>query len=287
MIKLKVKETNTYPLLIHAPGHSSSDHGEIFVTLCHLLSLQILSLKKIPEDHDSSDLDVTIITWKGGPRYKNKDTLIEQFAKLYSIPTVILPYPDIDNFWEGTRHAKITLTTELLKQDIIKTRYFMYLDIGDVLWLESPKKILERYKEHFSGKIVFNAERNHYPKDDRLADMNMPDDLREKWNKVYEFDLAKESTSFRYLNSGMAIGEVSMLKDFMGYIVDENNCTGYHHIPHLVDTIPIKIAQYDNRDCVVTDDNCKLFLCLFNCVAPSLKHQELHMSDVEVSYTSY
>ena len=279
MIKLKVKETNTYPLLVHGAGKGK--RGEIFNTLC-----QILSVQKLPENYDSSNLDVTIITWKGGPRYKNKDTLIEQFARFYSIPTVILPYPDVNDFWEGTKVAKITGTQELLNRDIIKTKYFMYLDIGDVLMLASPHEILERYKEHFSGKIVWNSERNQYPKDDRLVDKSIGKELREKWNNLCEFELAKEGTTFKYLNSGMAIGEVSMLKDFMNYVVDENNCTGYHHVPHLVDTMPIKIAQHDNRDYVVTDDHCKLFFCLFNCVAQHLKHQELHMSDIEISYTS-
>ena len=275
MISLKVKETNTYPLIVHGAGKSKN--AQIFQTLCKLLSTQQR------KDCDNSNLDVTIITWKGGARYKNKDTVLEQCARFYGIPMVILDYPDNKSFWEGTKHAKITLTSELLKSGTIKTKYFMYLDIGDVLLLASPEEILERYKKHFSGKIVFNSERNHYPKDDRLVNLNLSKEFRDKWDKVCEFDFAKTGTNFKYLNSGAAIGETRMLVDFMNYIVDENNCTGYHHVPHLVDTMPIKIAHHDNRDYVVTDDNCELFLCPYN---GTIKSQELHIQDVEISYTS-
>jgi len=278
MISLKVKETNTHPLMVHAAGKAKNN--QIFQTLCQLFHAQQKS------DNDG-DLDVTIITWKGGGRYKNKDTILEQCVRFYKIPTIICEWPDGASFWGGCRH-KITSALHVLNEGIVKTKYVMYLDIGDVLFLDHPSVILERYKDLFPGKLVWNAERNHYPKDE-VINKRFPDidkKTKARFDEVVAFDEAKTHTKFKYLNGGVAIGETQHLKEFLEYATNPENECGYHLSQPITSQFTLRIAQYHNKDRVVLDDKAELIFCPFNCVAPHLKHQELHMSDVEISYTS-
>ena len=150
MVKFKLLETGTSPLIVHGAGKSVN--GEVFQKLKD-------NLFKSPPIHSGNDSDITIVTWKGG-KYRNQETLLEQVAKYYGFSLLILYWKDSAFTWAACRD-KITTTLTAINDGLIKTKYVMYLDIGDVLLLEHPTIILEKYLELFPNKLVWNGERNH------------------------------------------------------------------------------------------------------------------------------
>ena len=276
MVKFKLLETGTSPLIVHGAG--KSQNGEVFQKLKN-------ELFKNPPTHMGNDSDITIITWKGG-KYENQDTLLEQVARYYGFPLVIMKdWPRHANFWEGTR-TKITQALDAINSGRVGTKYVMWLDVGDILLLEHPTIVLEKYLELFEGKLVWNAERNHFPKSERLNgigtnNINLEESIKRKYvDEVFAFDESKDYTTFKYMNTGAAIGQTEHLKKFLEYAVNTPLC-GYEHHPPLTDQLILRLAQSDNRDYVLVDDLCKLFVCFWNG-RTALTHPELEgMSPAE------
>jgi hypothetical protein len=267
-VSVKIKETNTTPIAVHGAGASKRVHSGIYQTILKefLNNQEPISLDR--------EMDLTVVSWKGG-KYKNQETLIETMMRYYDFPILMLEYPDNVSFWEGTTKAKVLGTLDALQNDVIKTKYVMWCDCSDVILLEHPLMILDKYKEIFPAKFVFNSERNHYPKDARLSSVS--DVIRDKFKNVYNYDVNKNHTTFKYLNSGLAIGETKILKELLEHSV---KYCGVDERPFIPDQMVIRMAQYDMRDKVVTDDLCKLFVCLYN---GPINEQEIHIEDVEIT----
>lgn len=280
MIEFLLKETNTKPLIIHGAGKSKTVPGGVWDTLQSTFYTQVNIFQKYPHLDSIDNCDVTIVTWKGG-KYANTKTILETCAEYYDVPLLILDWPRGASFWEGC-HSKITSTLNAINTGLIKTKYVMYLDVGDVILLEHPSVILNKCLQLFPGKLMFNAERNHYPKDDVINRRcpRISEKTRSRFNEVVSFDIAKTHTKFKYLNGGVAIGETEKLRKFLEYSASPENHCGIDERPRLTSQVMLRIAQYDNREKVVLDDGCKLSICLYN---GALLDQEVHMKDVEIA----
>jgi len=263
---IKIKETNTTPVVIHAAGHSKREPGGVWETLSNtfMANQQLISVDE--------DIDVTIVTWKGG-KFRDEETILETMMRYYDFPIVILDWPENTNFWEGSK-SKVTETLKAINDGLINTKYVMWFDASDVMLTRHPKDILDGYLKHFSNfELVFNAERNNYPKSERMVPVDSK--LRARFDEVINFDESKtHGTSYKYLNSGVMVGKTEYLKKFLEHAstigIDEP----------INDTVMCRIAQYDMKDKVTADNECKLFVCLYN---GPISEQEVHLKDVEIT----
>ena len=149
---------------------------------------------------------------------------------------------------------------DAIKQGLVTTEYVMWFDCSDVILLESPSDILTNYQKHFEDyDLVFCAERNHYPKSDRMTAVST--DIISQYDKIYEYDNKSSPSTFKYLNSGCLVGKTSKLQEFLKEAtigLDED----------INDTVMCRIAQYNMRDSVTVDKECKLFACLYDVFFP-------------------
>ena len=256
-MKVQIIEKNTTPLILHGNGKSSREpHGAYNLIIREFFSKETpISLEE--------DLDLTIVTWKGG-KYKNTETILEKFMRFYDFPLLILDWPENKNFWEGSK-AKDTTTLKAIKNKTIKTKYVLWLDAGDVILLEHPKYILEKFKEislNTGTKIIFNAEKNNYPKPNRMN--NISPKVMEQWNKTLAND-ENNKGPFKYLNSGVLIGETKELEKLL-----ETSSNIGPNDP-INDTVQCRIAQYLHKDTTTIDTNTDIFACLYDVERSDVK----------------
>lgn len=240
-MKLHIKETNTFPPIIHGNGKSKRD------SLYKSIEAKFISNHA---NANSIASDLTIVSWKGG-KYKGIDTILEKCMRGYGQDLTILDWPNNTNFWEGSKY-KITGTLNYLKS--VSTKYFMWFDASDVILLQSPLEILKIYKDKFSGKLVFNAERNHYPKENRQGGWS--NNLKSQYKSLELYDNTFPTT-FKYMNTGCCVGEtkiaIRFLEKCMDWIGERIN-----------DTVAGRLAQREMESDVVVDRGCDLFVCLYN-----------------------
>ena len=241
-MRVELHETKTTPLVIHANGKSKRS-GDLYK------KIETTFLESSKSTIDPID-DLTIVTWKGG-KYADTEMILEKCMSRYGQELVTLPWPNTTNFWEGSKY-KINGTLEYLRG--IDTKYFMWFDVSDVILLESPSNILSRYKEHFDGKLVFNAERNHYPKENRQTEWSSG--LKSQYKSLEQYDNTFDS-SFRYMNTGCCVGETALVIEFL------ENCKKWMG-EKVNDTVAGRLAQREMESQVVVDRNCELFVCLYN-----------------------
>jgi len=241
-MRIRVKETDTYPLVVHANGKSKRS-GKLYSEIEQKFKSQTTPIT----DDDS---DVTIVSWKGG-KYENTEMVLETCMGMYNHPMKTLPWPTNTNFWEGSKY-KINGTLEYLRD--VDTKYFMWFDISDVILLQSPSEVLKTYKEHFDGKLVFNAERNHYPKENRQGGWS--EELKQQYKSLEEYDNTFKST-FRYMNTGCCVGKTSVVIEFL------ERCQKWMN-EQINDTVAGRLAQREMESDVVVDRDCKLFVCLYD-----------------------
>jgi hypothetical protein len=258
MIKVKIKETNSNPSILHGNGKASRLPNGVY----NNLKSKFLNTQTPIQDKNDN---VTIVTWKGG-KYANQETILETCMRYYDHPIVILDWPENKHFWEGSKF-KVTGTLDAIKQGLVTTEYVMWFDCSDVILLESPSDILTNYQKHFEDyDLVFCAERNHYPKSDRMTAVST--DIISQYDKIYEYDNKSSPSTFKYLNSGCLVGKTSKLQEFLKEAtigLDED----------INDTVMCRIAQYNMRDSVTVDKECKLFACLYD-VGPEDVEIESH-----------
>ena len=128
-MKVQIIEKNTTPLILHGNGKSSRDPNGVYNTVINKFFTQKtpMSLKE--------NIDLTVVTWKGG-KFKDTETILEKFMRFYDFPILILDWPENASFWEGSK-SKVTTTLEAIKNKTIKTKYVLWLDVGDVI--RTPK----------------------------------------------------------------------------------------------------------------------------------------------------
>ena len=177
--------------------------------------------------------------------------------RFYDYPILILDWPKDTNFWEGSK-SKVTETLKAINSGLVDTEYVMWFDAGDVMLMNHPKYILDGYFKYFSEfDLVFNAEKNNYPRDNRLGGVDS--ELVDRFHDVIDFDESKtHGTPYKYLNSGCLVGKTDYLKKFL----EHASTIGMDQA--INDTVMCRVAQYDMKDKVAVDNKCKLFVCLYD-----------------------
>lgn len=92
--------------------------------------------------------------------------------------------------------SKPKLLLKYLKSKNTKSKYLVFADCWDLIFLKSMEEIVEMYKA-FNTEIVFNAERNLFPRGDLI--------------NLYP----ETGTPFRFLNSGFFVGVTESVVTFL------------------------------------------------------------------------
>ena len=182
------------PVVIHSPGFHLPSSQRWF----HLVNSKCKKSFQLE--------DATIITWNN----KKEKGPLEESLDSMSVEYIVLG-KDIHD-WRNV--IKIMLTDEGLKN--ISTKYVIGLDSCDVLVMDDPNKIVERFKK-MDCRMLFNSQSCCYPKLDKNG--NQYDFVE------FENSLNKGSYDNCYLNAGAWIGETDFCKQFYKKCKDifENN----------------------------------------------------------------
>jgi hypothetical protein len=171
----------TYPGVVHAPGRlKESPRWE-------RLKQAVFATQRSYGECES----LAIITWNSGapdPTLSVRGHTLGWFERSlahFGVPCVVLG-SDIGGAWNN--RMKLDLTIEFLAQS---TREFVLGgDSSDVLLVADPRSILAAYR-HQDVKVLFNAEKNDWPRDDAT---------------IKQFEHRVNRGPFRYLNAGLWIG---------------------------------------------------------------------------------
>jgi len=138
-----------------------------------------------------------------------------------------------------------------INDGLITTPYILFCDSWDTFFAADPQVLFEKYFE-FDSPIVISAEKNCFP-----------DDLKP------EYDELNPTAKYKYLNSGMIIGETEAIKQMMeameldkvpdDYWDKENSCMVHINDQFLFQQIflkqPVKIAlDYNQSLCQTLHD---------------------------------
>lgn len=139
--------------------------------------------------------------------------------------------------WENFKTKLEILLEELPKY---KKEYdlVLFTDARDVMYWRSKPKILKAIRKFKDYKMVLNAETNCYPNKD----------LAEPQKKL-------EQGKYRYLNSGMFVGDI----DFVIDVLKECNEDGLDD-----DQESLQMAYMKNTKDIKLDSNCELFQVMWD-----------------------
>ena len=124
---------------------------------------------------------------------------------------------------------------------------------------------MEKFKEislNTGTKIIFNAEKNNYPKPNRMN--NISPKVMEQWNETLVND-ENNKGPFKYLNSGVLIGETKELEKLL-----ETSSNIGPNDP-INDTVQCRITQYLHKDTATIDTNTDIFACLYDVERSDVK----------------
>jgi hypothetical protein len=168
---------NTAPIVIHSNG---PHRRRLFY---HLKSCFLSSPPLIKTD----GLDITIFTWNS----KARKGCFERSLDALGLDYFVLGKEVIE--WRNI--IKIALSYEFLKR--VETTYVMAADSRDVLLLDDPRRLVERMEALPGCLMLFNAERNHYPRQCRTKAFE-----RRVFEQSTSLELSGGAKYFQYLNSG-------------------------------------------------------------------------------------
>lgn len=94
--------------------------------------------------------------------------------------------------------SKIKMAYKAIKDGYVKEKYILFTDCFDMFFAADPQKLIDKYKDVYSGYLVFGAEKNCFPPD--LKD---------------EYDKLPYISSYRYPNTGMICGETEMFLELL------------------------------------------------------------------------
>jgi len=214
-MEIKSLKTNTYPLIVHAPGWTNAQlspdpdcHNKINPLWTPIVNTWRKS--KIDKISRKQSKDLTIITINTYPS-KKRGILEESLDKL-EVPYVVLGKGLKD--WKNI--YKIRLYREIMNS--IHTPYVMGLDNYDMLMLRDPQEAVEKFKI-MDCDILFNGEIQFYP---RCG-------FNEQTKKLYitkeweEFQSGIAKTSWAYLNAGAWIAKTEFYRKFINECSTRNS----------------------------------------------------------------
>ena len=95
--------------------------------------------------------DLTILTWNAGLRPAKPTGLLERILERFGVSPWVLGKgtPNWQNIY------KIRLTADAL--EAVTTPFVMGADSSDVVVFDDPAVFVDRFKQHFTSELVFNA----------------------------------------------------------------------------------------------------------------------------------
>jgi hypothetical protein len=216
---------DTRPLVVHAPGLV----GKNF--LWQAVKAEFFMSEK--RSYGGAD-DLTIITWNNS----RKPGILQQCLDHLGIPHLVLGQGI--HGWKNL--YKIRLTQEAL--ETIDTGYVMGIDAADALVLGHPLNILERFRAEFSCKLLIGAESHCFPE---IAEL-----------RRYEDSLPGATSPWRYLNSGMWIGEAEFCRRFFAVAAETEPWSGDERFKRSDQGVLKKVLRRFYPD-VLLDYECRLF----------------------------
>ena len=103
-----------------------------------------------PVDPRPAQESLTLLTWNTGDRPEKPNGLMERCVARHGCSTLVLGEGCT---WSG--QLKLESTAKALQQ--VTTDYVIGLDSGDVLLVNHPDCIVERFRQHFACELLFNA----------------------------------------------------------------------------------------------------------------------------------
>jgi len=225
---IKNTEFNTCPLVFHAPGH-----------FIHNPAWELITQIKQSPHVDCDQLD--IITWNSSEpteRLIHNGKTLGIFEK--SIPHLkhtVLGKNSVN--W--TNREKINLTVNHLQQSTFK--YTLGADSGDAIMIGEPTEILNRFLK-MDCDLLFNADMNCWPFDPEIRD----------------FEEQVATSTFKYLNAGVWIGETTFCLDFFKETQKIINDTSI--LPEWSEQALLKKTYKKLYPKVKLDHNCEIFQVL-------------------------
>lgn len=200
MIRLTNRLFGSHPMVVHCPGALPDGW--------HLLAQAVLA--QPPRRTACGEL--TILTWNsgdGGAKPKPPGTLEASLQRLGVAPVVLR---GCGAAW--TNLQKLALTAEALRH--VTTPYVAGMDSSDVLVLDAPRLLVERFRAHFACPLVFNA--TGPPCWPLLPEYVAFESSRPQ---------AARAAGRHWLNSGVWIGETAFCREFFARLADQPPVRGY------------------------------------------------------------
>jgi len=204
-MKIKSLKTNTYPLIVHAPGWTVSQssteayrHNKLNPLWTSIVNAW--RKDKINKISHQQFKDLTIITINNSA----KKGILEKSLDRLGVPYIVLG-KDV-NDWKNI--YKIQLFHKAINS--INTTYVMGLDAYDVLVLRDPKEAVEKFK-NMDCDMLFNGEVTFYPSCNSLGQVKKSF-ITEEW-KEFQKNIAK--SPWAYLNAGMWIAKTEFYRKFI------------------------------------------------------------------------
>ncbi len=198
MIQLTNRLFQTHPVLAHAPGPL----GNGFQRLCQ-------AVWALPRRSVRCD-DLTIITFNSGSRTAKPCGVFERSLAQLGIEPLVLG----QGVPKWTNLKKVRLTLEALAQ--VTTPFVLAADSCDVLLLDSPAILLERFQQHFSCDLVFNSTGSGC------------------WPELPEFvrfesglPMAAVAQGRHWLNAGVWIGRTEFAREFFASLAASPPVAGW------------------------------------------------------------
>ncbi|HPD17895.1 MAG TPA: hypothetical protein PLE19_23400 [Planctomycetota bacterium] len=216
---------DTRPLVVHAPGLAGKNElwqdlqAEFFQT---------------PARQFGPAGDLTILTWNN----QAAPGVLQRCLDHLGVPYLVLG----QGVKEWKNLHKIRLTREALGG--VQTRYVMGLDAADVLVLAHPLAVLERFQREFSCRLLIGAETHCFPE---IAEL-----------RRFEDSLPGATSPWRYLNSGMWIGETAFCRGFFAAAAEAEPWPGDERFLRSDQGVLKKLLRRFYPD-VLLDTQCRLF----------------------------
>jgi len=179
------------PIAAHCPG-PLSDRWRRF-------SAAVLSQPS--QDVSAASADVTVLTWNGGEHRSDKPcgVLERSLARLGIRPLVLGTGRSERGRWEN--RDKLALTAEALQQ--VRTPFVIGADSCDVVFLDDPQILVDRFRRHFPCDLVFNATGSTcWPPLPRFVQFQS------------SLPMAAVAQGRHWINSGLFLGRTEFCRDY-------------------------------------------------------------------------